>query len=186
MEYAAGGELFERICKAGRFIEDEVLDSTHWVFSFLVFVLFPWFLDTGCFCRLAFSFNSLYQGSAIVMQWYLSFSFFWKKKSWKFVFLYSTNSNYIIYLTFLYSFDEANMSPGLEVGKYFVGWKPSSTFEDMWFWVLQGTNCLHIPASVGVISVLISWNWAFQGWDENFLISITWSQVFLLICELLL
>jgi hypothetical protein len=24
MEYAAGGELFERICKAGRFSEDEV------------------------------------------------------------------------------------------------------------------------------------------------------------------
>lgn len=114
------------------------------------------------------------------------FFFLKKKKSWKFVFLYSTNSNYIIYLTFLYSFDEANMSPGLEVGKYFVGWKPSSSFEDMWFWVLQGTNCLHIPAPVGIISVLISWNWAFQGWDENFLISITWSQVFLLICELLL
>ena len=25
MEYAAGGELFERICNAGRFSEDEVL-----------------------------------------------------------------------------------------------------------------------------------------------------------------
>jgi len=25
MEYAAGGELFERICSAGRFSEDEVL-----------------------------------------------------------------------------------------------------------------------------------------------------------------
>jgi len=24
MEYAAGGELFERICSAGRFCEDEV------------------------------------------------------------------------------------------------------------------------------------------------------------------
>lgn len=30
MEYAAGGELFERICNAGRFSEDEVK-----VFSFV-------------------------------------------------------------------------------------------------------------------------------------------------------
>lgn len=28
MEYAAGGELFERICKAVRFSEDEVLESS--------------------------------------------------------------------------------------------------------------------------------------------------------------
>lgn len=27
MEYAAGGELFERICNAGRFSEDEVEES---------------------------------------------------------------------------------------------------------------------------------------------------------------
>lgn len=26
MEYAAGGELFERICNAGRFSEDEVVN----------------------------------------------------------------------------------------------------------------------------------------------------------------
>lgn len=38
MEYAAGGELFERICSAGRFSEDEVVNLqfvhiclTHWV-----------------------------------------------------------------------------------------------------------------------------------------------------------
>lgn len=34
MEYAAGGELFERICNAGRFSEDEVLQllfATHLV-----------------------------------------------------------------------------------------------------------------------------------------------------------
>ena len=30
MEYAAGGELFERICNAGRFSEDEV-GRTHFV-----------------------------------------------------------------------------------------------------------------------------------------------------------
>ena len=34
MEYAAGGELFERICNAGRFSEDEV-DSLLLVFSAL-------------------------------------------------------------------------------------------------------------------------------------------------------
>ena len=28
MEYAAGGELFERICNAGRFSEDEVISIT--------------------------------------------------------------------------------------------------------------------------------------------------------------
>lgn len=28
MEYAAGGELFERICNAGRFSEDEVFYDT--------------------------------------------------------------------------------------------------------------------------------------------------------------
>jgi len=27
MEYAAGGELFERICSAGRFSEDEVISK---------------------------------------------------------------------------------------------------------------------------------------------------------------
>ena len=29
MEYAAGGELFERICSAGRFSEDEVFISIY-------------------------------------------------------------------------------------------------------------------------------------------------------------
>ena len=29
MEYAAGGELFERICNAGRFSEDEVKNIFH-------------------------------------------------------------------------------------------------------------------------------------------------------------
>jgi serine/threonine-protein kinase SRK2 len=34
MEYAAGGELFERICNAGRFSEDEVSNSLY------IFILF--------------------------------------------------------------------------------------------------------------------------------------------------
>jgi serine/threonine-protein kinase SRK2 len=42
MEYAAGGELFERICSAGRFSEDEVCllfltDSELHFHKFLVF-----------------------------------------------------------------------------------------------------------------------------------------------------
>lgn len=36
MEYAAGGELFERICNAGRFGEDEVYSYNH-LFFFLIF-----------------------------------------------------------------------------------------------------------------------------------------------------
>lgn len=33
MEYAAGGELFERICDRGRFSEDEVEILVAWIFS---------------------------------------------------------------------------------------------------------------------------------------------------------
>lgn len=33
MEYAAGGELFERICSAGRFSEDEVVESFQYSFT---------------------------------------------------------------------------------------------------------------------------------------------------------
>jgi hypothetical protein len=41
MEYAAGGELFERICNAGRFSEDEVSNSlftysSYFLYSFKV------------------------------------------------------------------------------------------------------------------------------------------------------
>jgi len=39
MEYAAGGELFERICSAGRFSEDEVNNFTS-SGNFLPFFLF--------------------------------------------------------------------------------------------------------------------------------------------------
>lgn len=34
MEYAAGGELFERICSAGRFSEDEVKNVFHKILAF--------------------------------------------------------------------------------------------------------------------------------------------------------
>ena len=43
---------------------------------------------------------------------------------------------------------EASMPPGLEAGKYFVGWKPSSSVEDMWFWVLQGTSSVSLSYSL--------------------------------------
>lgn len=37
MEYAAGGELFERICNAGRFSEDEVVNPYLGCFFFFLF-----------------------------------------------------------------------------------------------------------------------------------------------------
>ena len=73
MEYASGGELFERICNAGRFSEDEVL-----IYSFHAFLLqfccsycLPLMPIMFC-CRHASSSNNLYQGLATVMQWYIS------------------------------------------------------------------------------------------------------------------
>ena len=70
MEYASGGELFERICNAGRFSEDEVLiqhvdfvsDRVH-VFIFLMYSVL-------C-CRHASSSSNLYQELATVMRWYV-------------------------------------------------------------------------------------------------------------------
>lgn len=65
MEYAAGGELFERICNAGRFSEDEVLlllqgsPSFHF---FLELSVENFDSDIGfqfpCFFRLDISFSS--------------------------------------------------------------------------------------------------------------------------------
>lgn len=75
MEYASGGELFERICNAGRFSEDEVslLDCclTDVVMSFpnnLFLVLF--FASP---CRPASFSSNLYRVLAIVIQWYCSY-----------------------------------------------------------------------------------------------------------------
>jgi len=44
MEYASGGELFERICKAGRFGEDEVLIFSNQAF-FPVLLQLPFTLN---------------------------------------------------------------------------------------------------------------------------------------------
>jgi serine/threonine-protein kinase SRK2 len=49
MEYAAGGELFERICSAGRFSEDEVslfnlcVTFSHWVLLHIGIIYFYMF-----------------------------------------------------------------------------------------------------------------------------------------------
>lgn len=72
MEYAAGGELFVKICSAGRFSEDEV-QTTSSLFSLLQMKprkkkTKTWeiiFLKN----RLGFSSNSLYLESAIVIPW---------------------------------------------------------------------------------------------------------------------
>lgn len=116
-------------------------------FVFLVIVVFWWFLDLNCLYRLAFSFNSLYQGSAIVMQWYFRFSILIKKILENLCFLYSTNSNDSIYLNFLCSFWWS---------KYVTGtwsWKILCWMEVQllgWRYVILVTPryCLHIPASV--------------------------------------
>lgn len=50
MEYAAGGELFERICNAGRFSEDEVDKLTS-----SLRISFFWFISC-CLCFLSFCF----------------------------------------------------------------------------------------------------------------------------------
>lgn len=53
------------------------------------------------------------------------------------------------------SLHEASMSPGPEVGKHFVGWKPNASSEDMRFWVLQGKHLFISLDLDGVSSVLI-------------------------------
>lgn len=51
MEYASGGELFERICNAGRFSEDEVRIPKSFILLLLVFVFhvasFTWAAGAG-------------------------------------------------------------------------------------------------------------------------------------------
>jgi len=73
MEYASGGELFERICKAGRFGEDEVLISSKNAFLLQCCCSYSLPLMPIMFCcRHASSSNNLYQELASVMQWYIS------------------------------------------------------------------------------------------------------------------
>lgn len=74
MEYASGGELFERICNAGRFSEDEVLNLL--TLCVAIFCI-SWKKVKGLiFCywwciRQGFSSSNSFQGSATVMLWYL-------------------------------------------------------------------------------------------------------------------
>ena len=71
MEYASGGELFERICNAGRFSEDEVLICyIHlFVLSYSAYIpLMPVMLG----CRHDSSSNNLYPALATAMRWYVN------------------------------------------------------------------------------------------------------------------
>jgi len=64
MEYASGGELFERICKAGRFSEDEV--SVHDLLHIVIISKQPdFFLANLMFCfslQARFFFQQLISG----------------------------------------------------------------------------------------------------------------------------
>ena len=80
MEYAAGGELFERICNAGRFSEDEVkVLALYFLKSFRCGGTCNWVCTQLCwadlnvfiFCRLGFSSSNSFLESAIVMLWYV-------------------------------------------------------------------------------------------------------------------
>jgi hypothetical protein len=72
MEYASGGELFERICNAGRFSEDEVLIIFHsWILNAVPLLLRLTLVTIMLCCRHGFSSNNLYQELATVMQWYI-------------------------------------------------------------------------------------------------------------------
>jgi len=81
MEYAAGGELFERICSAGRFSEDEVNSFTHsedflpWFCFSVMLTFFPFIV----MFRLDISFSSWSPVSISVIPWYArSCSSLWK------------------------------------------------------------------------------------------------------------
>lgn len=103
MEYAAGGELFERICNAGRFCEDEVyklentnihlwkllcsswiflLDHYTWVgtpfyFHFPVYILHIMSIAFLFICdRQDFSFSNWYRESVTVILWYCNHTIF--------------------------------------------------------------------------------------------------------------
>lgn len=72
MEYAAGGELFERICSAGRFSEDEVNSFTSFG-NFLPCFLFQYVMShfpLVVMFRLDISFSSWSLVSISVIQWY--------------------------------------------------------------------------------------------------------------------
>jgi serine/threonine-protein kinase SRK2 len=73
MEYAAGGELFERICNAGRFSEDEVNNlawsqnfqlcfTVHTFFGVYFFVLFISHLFSPLIIQARYFFQQLISG----------------------------------------------------------------------------------------------------------------------------
>lgn len=65
------------------------------------------------------------------MQWYCAFCFIFVTIE---IFFFPTlclETWVFIQLLNILFLGEASMSPGLEAGKHFVGWKPSSSAEDM-------------------------------------------------------
>ena len=71
MEYAAGGELFERICKSGRFSEDEVPIQL----SLDLFFVFPFF-GSVMVAFVFYGFLTLVSGSGTVL---LSTTYIWRQ-----------------------------------------------------------------------------------------------------------
>jgi hypothetical protein len=112
MEYAAGGELFERICNAGRFSEDEV-DRIYYkrISHFTHDMFYYWHLFIPLH-RQGSSSNNWFQELAIVTQWYINFSRATIK--WNICELW--------YDTLFFFIAAANMSQRFETRKYSAGW----------------------------------------------------------------
>ena len=156
MEYASGGELFERICNAGRFSEDEVLNARLLCSTLIYCTLFEsrqectiFIILLCCWYRLASSFNNLYLESATAMLWYRSvfpFLLFYNNENLFFP-TPAVETSYIQFFVILF-LGEANMPSWLEARKHFVGWKPGSSIEDMWLWIFKGTSCVSLSYSL--------------------------------------
>ena len=102
--------------------------------------------------RLDSSFNSLYQELVIVTKWYVKVLSFLRflVRSYNVLFgvhiytLWENNNQSIC----LKRHCEGNMPSGFETRKCSIRWKPNSSFENLWLWILQGTTYVtHIIAS---------------------------------------
>jgi len=138
MEYAAGGELFERICNAGRFSEDEVDNfllgfPSHPLCLYLYpcLIYFPLWL-----CRLDISFSSLFLVCTTVMPWYKNSQVL--KKLLNFLHSEIYWESMILLLFFA-----ANLPQRFEVGKHTFRWKPCTPLENLWLWLFQGTRIIN-------------------------------------------
>ena len=94
-------------------------------------------------------FNNLYLESATAMLWYRSifpFLLFYNNEN----LFFPTPAMETLYIRFLVILflGEANMPSWLEARKHFVGWKPSSSVEDMCLWIFKGTSCVSLSYSL--------------------------------------